>query len=54
MNFQKIAKALIKIAQQLEQFTGSEAHLYKKDIKQSINESKNKVMNTYNNSNKEK
>ena len=31
-----IAEELIKIAQQLEQFTGAEANLYRKDLKKSL------------------
>lgn len=43
-----IAEELIKIAQQLEQFTGAEANLYRKDLKKSLEESKKNVLNKYN------
>lgn len=43
-----IAEQLVKIAQQLQQFTGSEAHLYNKDIKKSIDESRKNIQNKYN------
>lgn len=44
-----IAEELIKIAQELEQFTGAEAHLYNKDIKKSVDESRKNVLDKYNN-----
>lgn len=44
-----IAEELTKIAEELESFTGAEANLYRKQIKKSIEESKNKVFEKYNN-----
>ena len=44
-----IAEELIKIAQELEEFTGAQAHLYRKQIKQSVEDSKKKIFEKYNN-----
>lgn len=43
-----IAEQLLKIAQQIEEFTGAEAHLYRKQMKKSIEESKTKIFEKYN------
>ena len=44
-----IAEQLLKIAQQIEEFTGAEANLYRKQMKKSIEESKTKIFEKYNN-----
>lgn len=44
-----IAEQLLKVAQQIEEFTGAEANLYRKQMKKSIEESKTKIFEKYNN-----
>ena len=44
-----IAEELMKIAQELEEFTGAQAHLYRKEIKNTIEDSRNKIFEKYNN-----
>lgn len=47
-----IAEELKTIASELQQFTGSEANLCRKELKKSIDESKEKIFNKYKGDNK--
>lgn len=44
-----LAEELVKIAQELEEFTGAQAHLYRKEIKNTVEDSRKKIFEKYNN-----